>query len=184
MNVLSFQFQKIRALWEEPSDQPIDLFHTAFLPAVVGRTKERLRAQDGIDLFMYGIFTPTIIGDGLGEGAGMGLQSSKDRVFGGRGRLVFQNADRRQAALALDQDVEPMLLVPGHQHIGFPLPKGLACRRGHWAQVYARSVGDPRPRLPIGPLRFPLFMVAGQRGNQVRGLTINVLVNGFMTHRG
>jgi len=51
------QLMEIGAFGEEPSDQPVDLFHTAFLPTVVRRTEEWLGAQSHIEFFMTGVFT-------------------------------------------------------------------------------------------------------------------------------
>ncbi len=61
------QLMEVGAFGEEPPDSPIALFHAAFLPTVIRRTKEGRGPQSFVELFMAGILTPIVIGDRLFE---------------------------------------------------------------------------------------------------------------------
>ena len=65
----------------------------------------------------------------------------------------------RQAAFALNQDIQPMVSVPRHNHIGFPVPTISTHVRGPRAQTQAYSVLDALAGLPIWILRSPIVMV-------------------------
>ena len=86
-----------------------------------------------------------------------------------------------QAALAIDQDIQPMLAVPRHNHIRFPVPTRLSHVRRQRMQGHAGPVFDPLVGLPLRPLRLPHGMVAGQTANHILRQPVNVLVHGFLT---
>ena len=149
-----------------------------------GAQKNDAVPQGLIERFMAGIRTAIVIRDGLCEGSRIDPQSAVHHLLGDGGRLVEQEIDVREPTLALHQHSESIRPVTRHNHIGFPMPTLLSRGRGPRAQLNAGSVLDSLGGLPIGPLRFPLEMMAGQQTNPFRLDTIHVLIHGFVTHGG
>jgi hypothetical protein len=89
-----------------------------------------------------------------------------------------------EAALALDQNMQAMVKISGHNHIGFPVSTLSSLLHGLWPLFDACSVLHPLAGLPIRPLGPPFSMVTRERANQVLSATIDVLINRFITHGG
>ncbi len=85
---------------------------------------------------------------------------------------------------AIGQDIQPMLAVPRHYYIGFPVPTFPSCVCHQRAQHQAGPLLDPLAVLPIWPFRFLLVMVSRQIANQLGCQAINALINGFLAAIG
>ncbi len=89
-----------------------------------------------------------------------------------------------EAALALDQHIQPMVQISGHNHIGFPVSTLSSRLHGLWPLFDACSVLHPLAGLPRRPRGPPFSMVTRERAHQVLSATRDVLINRFMAHRG
>ena len=85
-----------------------------------------------------------------------------------------------QTVLTLDQDLEPMRAILGHDHVGFQVDMYLSRDCHVWTLLDTCSVFDTLTSFSVGPLSFPLLMVERQSGNKVRGHCIDILINRFV----
>ncbi len=89
-----------------------------------------------------------------------------------------------EAALALAQDIQPMVVIARHDHLGFPGSRFSSRVRRFRAPCSTCLVLDAlagRSSRLLGP---SLSMVTRERAKYVLSATIDVLINRFVAHGG
>lgn len=70
---------------------------------------------------MEDIVTPVLIGNGLLQCTGLGLQATPNGLLRVSSRLCGEDTEMSQATPAITQDIQAMLPVLRHQRIGLPV---------------------------------------------------------------
>lgn len=186
--MLGRNLTEVCALWQVPTNEPIDVLIRSPLPGCIGAGKVASDSKFGRERLMFGILGPIVQRKRLAAFGRQLLESINDRPIGLVSALPGKFGDQDKAALAFYQGVESCFALSGDQAVAFPVAGMAATLNGF------RSCLD---RNPVGNLGFShfsadalvlSFLVSSAQQldhlQPIRGLgMIDVLIDGLVVDR-
>ncbi len=97
--------------------------------------------------------------------------------------LSFELSQLGEPALTLDESAYSSLTLTGNHSVRFPMAKLLAMLDGLWSLVDGNTAWDMAFGVPVAVTKGePPPVVTDQARNQISGLSVNPLVDGFGTN--
>lgn len=170
---------------EVSADESDHVFDGAFFPAVEGFAEEGLSSQGGVGDQMIGVFGSVVVGEREAEFLGIRTEGTFERVGEVVGGFLRESADLGIAGFAFqggDQGDEALVVADG---VDFPVAGFLSVIDRLRAVLDRDSLGDVQVFMSAVMSFAPAFAVmTGQKRNQLPGLRIDPLVDGFRADRG
>jgi len=176
---------EVRALWQVPANEPVDVLIRAALPRCIGSGKVALDAEFGRELFVFGILGPVVQREGLTPLRRKLLESINDHPVGLISGLPGQFGDQDKTALAFDQGVERCLALPRDEAVALPVTGVAATLNGFRSGVDRNPIGNRGfSHFSADALVSPLFVSSAQQLDHLQAIRvlgmIDVLIDGFV----